>query len=151
MKHTYFSRIAYVLLIAILSITLCSCTSPDVRKRAFGYFRLGNIKNFPVDSTTNLTDEGLLVRRDKSGISVMSTLCTHDLSSLMFDGKRFSSPNSRSTYDDFGRVLTGPATANLPYFKVVLDAALYGGPKDTLYARVGVEVPETWRLVIPES
>jgi len=135
-----------VLLLSLLFLT--SCTSSDVRKRAFGYFRIGDVKNFPVNSTQYLSNDGLLIRHDEGGVSAMSTLCTFDLAPLTFSGKEFSSPYSSSKHDMLGLVLHGPDKANLPFYKVLQESALFGGPKDTLYVKVGVEVSNEWRLKI---
>jgi hypothetical protein len=77
-------------------------------------------------------------------------MCTSDLSTLELvrqDGEEFwYSRFSQSRYSLDGRVLSGPAKADLPFYELVLDAALFGGPVDTLYARIGNEKPRDWRL-----
>lgn len=129
-------------------LTLVSC-QPQVRKRPFGYVRLGPAKNYLATETYE-KDYNLLIRRDKQGLYAMSTKCTHDLSNLLLNraGGRivFSSSYSPSTYDQNGKVLTGPAKFDLPYFRLKIEAGKYGGPRNTLYAVIGDEVGPSWRM-----
>ena len=82
----------------------------------------------------------------------MSTMCTHDLTYLkraQLDGKEFyTSTYTDSKYTLDGTVISGPSVAPLPYFELKIDSSIYGGPRDTLYAYVGKEVPKDWRLEI---
>ena len=95
----------------------------------------------------------MVVRHDEHGFSAMSTDCTHDLSPLTRKvtpgGEVWVSSYTASSYDSKGHVLSGPAKANLPYFKLKLDSGTYGGPLNTLYAEVGEERSEEWRLEVP--
>lgn len=113
--------------------------------------RLGEVSGFLVNEKY-LPDLRVLVRKDARGLYAMSTECTHDLSALRLverDGRRvFVSDYSTSTYDWNGKVLSGPAKGDLPYYYLRVDSGVYGGPKDTLYVDVGDERPATWRLWI---
>lgn len=138
-------------LLALLALSACQ---PGARKRAIGYLRLGPVKNFSAPEV-HLPELSLVVRRDSGGFQVMSTMCTFDLSRLEPrqgpQGVEWVSSYSESRYDNEGRVLNPPARANLPFFKMVLEASVLGGPKDTLYVMDGIEVPREWRLKIPEE
>ncbi len=83
----------------------------------------------------------------------MSTYCTYDLAHLELrtTGRDsiWVSPWSASTYDKGGRVLTPPSKADLPYYELELSSGEYGGPRDTLYVKIGSEKAPEWRLVIP--
>jgi hypothetical protein len=133
----------------IICVIIVSCDSP--RKRPYGYLRLGPLSEF-LNSEIDLTQEKLLIRRDTRGMFAMSTMCTYDLTYLVRRniGEKivYASDYTSSTYDSAGHVLTGPAKYNLPYYKLAIDSGTYGGPKDTLYAVVGEEVDEGWRLIL---
>lgn len=136
--------------VAALAVSGCH---EGVERRPPGYIRLGPIKDFLTPETFLKVDR-ILVRHDDGGFSAMSTLCTHDLSPLqpkMKDGQRiWVSEYSASTYADDGTVLTLPAKAPLPYFRLEFASAKYGGPVDTLYVYVGDDRPKDWRLAIPK-
>lgn len=134
-----------------VSLLLVSCRS-SVLRRPYGDLRLGKVADLLAPDTF-IEDDRLLVRHDAGGFSVMSTMCTYDLSPLTVkttpQGKIWASAYSTSTYSYEGKVLTGPAKGDLPYYELRFDAMLYGGPVDTLYASVGTEKPPEWRLSIP--
>jgi len=113
--------------------------------------RLGPIGEF-LDQPRNLEDFDMIVRRDEGGLYGMSTQCTYDLSQLELrrvDGKLILvSAYSASTYDIEGRVLTGPATVNLPYYELQFEPNVFGDPRNTLFARIGREVSPSWRLAV---
>jgi len=99
---------------------------------------------------TDLNDLRLVVRRDVGGFSVMSTLCTYDLSPLVkqeIEGKVvWTSTLSTSTYSQDGKVLKGPATYPLPYFNIQIDSSVPRGQLDLIFAEVGKEKPQSWRF-----
>lgn len=139
-------------MLALVTIFLFSCHN-ESRKRPYGYIRLGSLERF-LPSEVEFIDERLVVRHDSKGLSVMSTMCTYDLTYLLRkneNGKTvYVSEYTASKYDSDGHVLVGPAKFDLPYYELKIDSGTYGGPKDTLYVRVGEEVPESWRLAIPQ-
>jgi len=127
---------------------LFSCT-PDVMQRAVGYVRLGAAAEFS-GSEHYLESRRLYLRRDEGGFSVMSTMCTKDLSTLRkerVEGEIVWRSNfSGSSYDQYGNVLDNSAAGNLPYYRLVLYASVPGGERDTLFAQIGTEVDRDWRL-----
>jgi nitrite reductase/ring-hydroxylating ferredoxin subunit len=144
-------RIGLVAAAAFLFFTL-GCA--DGRKRPPGYLRLGHVSGL-LGRAQELKKFDLILRRDDGGLSAMSTQCTYDLSRLVLRktdrGLILVSTLSSSTYDLDGKVLSGPAKVNLPYYELRFDAGVYGSPRDTLYVYVGREVSSDWRLpVTPE-
>ena len=115
--------------------------------------RLGTLQEL-ASSETYLPDQRLLVRRDEKGFSVMSTVCTFDLTPLNRaeggaggeDSVTWRSSYSESEYSYEGKVIHGPSKNNLPYYNIKIDTAVYGGVKDTLYAEVGSERDPSWRF-----
>lgn len=150
-----FRKISLMLL--VISLVLSGCHD-QVRKRPIGWMRLGPLKDFLAEETY-LSEQRLMVRRDSAGFSVMSTMCTYDLSALRRvvtgDTYIWTSTLTDSKYHADGTVLSGPATAALPYYELRIDALVHGGPVDTLYVQIGIEKDKSWRrpfdLGSPES
>lgn len=135
----------------VLIVGLSGC-EPAVRERPYGDLRVGKMKDL-LGPRTLVRDAGLLIRRDEGGWSAMSTLCTHDLSVLQLkdngQGPILTSMYTASTYGLDGTVLTGPAVKPLQYYELFIDQGLANGPRDTLYAKIGVEKDRNWRLPVP--
>ena len=146
----YLRKISFAVIIIFTVASLLSCR-PSYRKRPISYHRLGPLSDF-TQPEIELDKHNLLLRRDDDGFYIMSTVCTYDLTYLQrqnIEGKQiYVSSYSDSKYDLEGNVLSGPSVRHLPYYELKIDAATYDGPKDTLYAYVGREVPKTWRLKI---
>ena len=144
-------RATAVVGLALLLIAFLFSGCADGRRRPPGYFRIGHISGL-LGRAQELKDFDLIIRRDEQGLSAMSTQCTYDLSRLALrkteQGLVLYSPFSQTTYDLEGRVLSGPAKVNLPYYEIQFNAGVYGGPGDTLYVYVGREVSPSWRLPV---
>ena len=137
--------------LAAFSITaLVSCHETE-KKRPFGLVRLGRIEDLKRPESF-LSSEALLLRYDSKGFSVMSLLCTYDLAPLKVEQKADSqilkSPYTESSYNLDGTVASGPTTHALPYYELVAASGEYGGPVDSLFAKVGTIKPANWRLNI---
>lgn len=132
-------------------LVLCACDG-GLKKRPYGYIRIGKAAEL-LNEETELSKYGLLLRRDAVGWSVMSTFCTFDLSHLKrkeVAGKLvYASDYSESTYDLYGKVISGPAKADLPYYNLVLGTGDYDGGSVMLFVEVGEEKPAEWRLEVP--
>lgn len=138
----------------LLVIYLLPACETKTRTRPIGWFKLGKVEELLAEQHL-FKEYSLLLRRDERGFSVMSTMCTHDLSPLTLQpaGEEmiFVSQYSESKYDAFGHVLSGPAISDLPFYELKIDTGAYDGPRDTLYAQVGVEVGRAWRLRPPPA
>jgi hypothetical protein len=148
-------RVAFriLLLLAVLTCGVSACRS-KVLERPPGYLRIGKLEELLAPETF-LPEMRFLVRRDAKGLSAMSTLCTFDLSPLQrkWDHDRFVwvtryNP-SRYSYD--GKVIRGPAEADLPYYEVRIEPSVPGGPPDTVYVRVGAKRTPEWRTPLPPN
>lgn len=119
------------------------------KKRPPGFLNIGRIADVG-QKTAFLVDKEIFLLRDERGVSVMSSLCSYDLSPLRLvsegDRQIFVSDYSESRYDISGHVLHGPATKDLSFYAVRIDAWEYGGTKDTLYVDFSREVDRNWRL-----
>jgi len=149
--ETSFSNKLSAIVVTLLVFSLISGCDACARKRAYGYLRLGNVKNF-LGPETYLEAERLLIKRDKRGLSAMSTMCTKDLSPLKrkktSTGFIFESEITASRYDYTGKVLSGPASIDLPRYQLVLSALTIEDPMETLYVKIGIERPADWRLPV---
>jgi hypothetical protein len=124
----------------------------QIKRRPYGFLKVGPVKDF-LQPETYRADLRMLFRRDDRGLSVMSTLCTYDLSPLVLvrrpDGSDiFVSQYSESRYTKTGAVIQGPAKGNLPFYKMRLAEEVIGGAVDTLYIEIGAETSSEWRLPI---
>ena len=132
----------------VLLVSLVAC-EPSAIDRPYGDLRLGKLQDLETDEIY-FKDLRLLLRKDAKGFYVMSLMCTKDLSTLVpktVNGRQLLvSSFTASTYDLDGKVVTGPAVTNLPYYELFVDEGQFGGPKDTLYARVGPDKGLNWRL-----
>jgi Rieske Fe-S protein len=135
------------------ALLLLGCR-PEAKNRPIGFGNLGPITKFKDQYVVDVSDHAVLVRQDEGGLFGMSTLCTRELRRL-----KARSENGApilfcdvcgSEYNGQGHVTKGPATRNLSYYKLLVAEGVPNGPKDTLYAHVGIDVPETWRLPFPE-
>ncbi len=147
-----FRRRAFHSLLYLFGALLTACLfvgcERQVRKRPHGDLRIGKIEDLTA-AEQFYPELRLLVRYDQNGWSVMSTLCTYDLSPLRIvesKGERhFVSDYSGSEYSLDGKVLHGPTRWALPYYQAVVAPVTVGGPADTLFARIGEEVASEWR------
>lgn len=123
-------------------------------RRPPGYLRIGKLAELSAPEQW-LEAERLFLRLDERGYSVMSTLCTYDLTPLELEktaeGEMFVSRFTSSRYRKDGTVVSGPSKFDLPYYELVIAPEVWGGPLDTLYVKVGTERPPSWRLPIPPS
>ena len=64
--------------------------------------------------------KAVIVRRDSSGLVAFSAVCTHLGCLVKWDGarKEFFCPCHAAVFDSSGRVVSGPAPAPLPEYKV---------------------------------
>jgi hypothetical protein len=142
--------ICYLILICAF-LALCSCRQ-SVQRRPAGDFRLGKVIDL-LAPETEMQKLKLLLRRDEKGFYVMSTMCTYDSTYLVRkkegDREIYLSTYTDSKYELDGKVISGPAIADLPYYKLKYAAGSYESPIDTLFAEVGREVPRDWRLAVP--
>lgn len=143
------SAILFILIVTLVSGLIVGCNSPHNQKRPPTYLTLGFVEDLKRPETY-LADKRLLLRLDEGGFWVMSTQCPYDSSPLRpkeENGKIvLASDLSTSTYALDGEVLSGPARYALPFYELEIAEHIVGGPKDTLYVKLGAEVDGTWRL-----
>ncbi len=85
-------------------------------------FRIGSKSDFPVNTFTFLPDHRIYVYRDHEGIRAVSAVCTHLGCTVEKNDEGFLCPCHGSCYDRDGRVVSGAATGDLPWFALHKDA-----------------------------
>ncbi len=99
---------------------------PGIADDARAARRIGRPEDFPLGSKMFLADALVYVIRDETGIWAISARCTHLGCATNVVDWGFVCPCHGSKFDPRGKVLTGPATGALPWFKISLapDGAL---------------------------
>lgn len=148
-------RRATVFILAVTVPLIFASCRPSEQKRPIGYGNLGSIASYKNQEVIDVSDHALLVRQDERGLYGMSTLCSRELRRLKArkeaEGPVLFCDVCGSEFAADGKVLKGPAVAPLPYFELIIAEGKPNGPKDTLYAQIGVEVDKSWRLPMPIS
>jgi cytochrome b6-f complex iron-sulfur subunit len=101
---------------ATLACTGCSSGSEQGARTV----SLGAIDTYS-HGITPLPMHRLAVIRDDRGFGVMSLVCTHQLCVVAQQGHRFVCPCHGSEFSEEGRVLIGPASADLPWYAVTIQ------------------------------
>lgn len=91
----------------------------DMQKRRL---RIGRKNDFPVNTFTYLPERQLYVYRDHEGIRAVSAVCTHLGCIVEKTDDGFLCPCHGSCYDREGRVLSGAAPRDLPWYAMLKDA-----------------------------
>jgi cytochrome b6-f complex iron-sulfur subunit len=104
-------------------------------------FKIGRKNNYPVNTYTYLPDRQLFVYRDHEGIRAVSAVCTHLGCIIEKSDKGFQCPCHGSCYNEDGKVLSGAATKDLPWYElqkdvdgqIVVDQGRLAEPGQKLY------------------
>ncbi len=83
--------------------------------------RVGHKNDFPLNTFTYLADRQLFVYRDHEGIRAISAVCTHLGCIIERSDQGFQCPCHGSCYNEDGRVLSGAATSDLPWYSLQKD------------------------------
>ena len=81
-------------------------------------FKIGHIKDFPVNAFTFIPDKNIFVLRDRKGVRALSAICTHLECVVNQKDNGFQCPCHGSLFDEKGEVLSGPAPKRLNWLKV---------------------------------
>lgn len=73
---------------------------------------------YPISRFTFVPEARIYVFRERKGIRVLSSLCTHLGCTLTKTDDGFRCPCHGSCYDNTGTVKSGPATINLSWFEI---------------------------------
>ena len=104
-------------------------------------YKIGKGSQYPVNTFTYIADRKIFVYRDHEGIRAVSALCTHLGCVIEKSEDGFQCPCHGSCYNDSGKVLSGAATNDLPWFslqkdvdgRIIVDQSRLIGPEEMLY------------------
>jgi cytochrome b6-f complex iron-sulfur subunit len=94
--------------------------SPNVKYEPPSQFKVGKPSDFAVGSARNFGAEHFFLFRSKEGMYAISTVCTHLGCIVSKQPDKFVCPCHGTDFSPEGKVLSGPAPAPLPWFKVSL-------------------------------
>lgn len=106
-----------------LLAALARSVVPDVLYEPPRRFPVGRPGDFPPDSVTFVAERRLFVFNTPSGFHAISAVCTHLGCNVRHEaaGKGFACPCHGSTFEEDGRVRTGPAAWPLPRYFMSLS------------------------------
>lgn len=104
---------------------------------------VGPLASLPVGG--NISAPGVIVIRDEHGIAAVSSRCTHLGCTVTSNARGFECACHGSAFARDGRVLRGPATSPLPWYRVIL------GQDGVLRVDLDVTVEPTERLETEEG
>ncbi|PID91010.1 MAG: hypothetical protein CSA96_10540 [Bacteroidetes bacterium] len=119
-RRQFFHRVLRSVLVATGALAAFAYFRPFIprRKGQEGRIVLGRARDFPVDTYRYVEKGDLFVYRDHEGVRAVSARCTHLGCIVQQEGDGFACPCHGSFYDLNGRVLSGPAPRNLPWYRV---------------------------------
>ena len=85
-------------------------------------FKIGRKNDFPINTFTYLAERQLFVYRDHQGIRAVSAVCTHLGCIIEKSDEGFKCPCHGSCYNEEGKVLSGAAPKDLPWYSLYKDA-----------------------------
>lgn len=120
--------------------TLFGCKRGYVRDS--GELNLGQVQDL-LYTQQLIRDKDILVNRDPSGWSAMSTQCSYEGCALSYQEERFLCTCCGSVYSHAGAVLKGPAEIQLPYFEVkYLEGSFYADSSKVVASNYRFTSPE---------
>ena len=135
-----FSVWAAMLAGAMASISLLRQFVPRLSRKQ-KRFKIGRKNNFPVNTFTYLRERNLFIYRDHEGIRAVSAVCTHLGCIIEKSEDGFECPCHGSCYNENGKVLSGAASNDLPWYsldkdvdgQIVVDQTRLVDPNQKLY------------------
>jgi len=78
--------------------------------------KLGKAGSFPLNTFTYIPEHGIFIYRDHSGLKAISAVCTHLGCTIEKNKNGFQCPCHGSSFDEKGKVLSGAASKDLPWY-----------------------------------
>ncbi len=108
---------------------------PNVTYGLSSTVKIGKPVDFPSESTIFMPEQRLYITSEAEGITAMSAVCTHLGCTVGRVEWGYQCPCHGSRFDATGRVLRGPASKPLPWFKI------FQGPDGLLLVDTRLQVP----------
>ena len=90
--------------------------------RANNRVKIGKPGSFPLNDYTYISEHKLYVYRDHTGVKVVSAICTHLGCVIEKTDEGFQCPCHGSCFDERGKVLSGAASKDLPWYRLYEEA-----------------------------
>jgi len=84
--------------------------------------RLGKAGSFPLNTFTYIPEYRIFIYRDNSGLKAISAVCTHLGCKIEKIEKGFQCPCHGSCFSEKGKVISGAASKDLPWYRLFKDA-----------------------------
>jgi len=100
----------FLVFISLLRQFLPRISQTDSKKK------LGKAGSFPLNTFTYIPEHGIFIYRDHSGLKAISAVCTHLGCTIEKNENGFQCPCHGSSFDKKGKVLSGAASKDLPWY-----------------------------------
>lgn len=84
--------------------------------------KLGKAGSFPLNTYTHIPEHNIFIYRDHSGLKAVSAVCTHLGCTIEKIENGFQCPCHGSTFSEKGKVLSGAASEDLPWYRLSRDS-----------------------------
>lgn len=84
--------------------------------------KLGNAGSYPLNTYTFIPEHKIFIYRDHSGLKAISAVCTHLGCIIEKSENGFQCPCHGSSFSDKGKAISGPASRDLPWYRLYKDA-----------------------------
>lgn len=85
--------------------------------------KIGRPNAFPLNSFTYIPEHKIFIYRNHTGVKVISSICTHLGCVIEKTENGFQCPCHGSCFNEQGKVLSGAASKDLPWYRLYKDAA----------------------------
>jgi len=106
---------------ALAAVEVVVASLPPAAARR-DYFSVGHLADFRHGTLTFLPQPEVFVLCDDRGLGAFSARCTHLGCTVRRSSQGFQCPCHGARYDEQGRLLAGPATRDLDWFALHIDA-----------------------------
>lgn len=80
--------------------------------------KIGRAASYPLNDYTYIPEYKLFIYRNHTGVKVVSAICTHLGCVIEKTEEGFQCPCHGSCYDEKGKVVSGAASKDLPWYRL---------------------------------
>lgn len=118
------AMVSFFVTIGTAFLGIVRLPKPAVLPESASRFKIGFPEDLPLDSRHFIEKRNVWVFRDTRGFYAVSAICTHlgCILSEKAQGEGYECPCHGSDFDEYGRVLSGPAPRGLDWLELSLAA-----------------------------